>query len=158
MRRELVLQLKKGRLDPAYFAAKYQADIVTQFHDQWAGLRAVQNGRVIVAEGLTQGAELIQAYPRGGQRFTFTLTVDARVELQWNGQRQVQEVSGGSGFSAQNQRVAPYDSAPAPASVPVSVSASGPASAPRPTTAPGWIRLGTSVSSVSGSTLAASNA
>ena len=39
--------------------------------------------RVVVAEGLTQGAEIIQAYPRGGQRFTFTLTVDARVELQW---------------------------------------------------------------------------
>ena len=40
MRRELVLQLKKGRLDPAYFAAKYQADIIAKFHDQWAGLRA----------------------------------------------------------------------------------------------------------------------
>jgi hypothetical protein len=39
--------------------------------------------RVVVAEGLTQGAEIIQAYPRGGQRFTFALTVDARVELQW---------------------------------------------------------------------------
>jgi hypothetical protein len=30
--------------------------------------------------------------------------IGARVELQWNGQRQVQEVSGGSGFSSQNQR------------------------------------------------------
>jgi hypothetical protein len=30
--------------------------------------------------------------------------IGARVEVQWNGQRQVQEVSGGSGFSAQNQR------------------------------------------------------
>jgi oxygen-independent coproporphyrinogen-3 oxidase len=40
MRRELVLQLKKGRLDPAYFAAKYDADIVEQFHAQWAGLAA----------------------------------------------------------------------------------------------------------------------
>jgi hypothetical protein len=30
--------------------------------------------------------------------------IGARVDLQWNGQRQVQEVSGGSGFSAQNQR------------------------------------------------------
>src|SRR5215831_18531268 len=28
MRRELILQLKKGRLDPAYFAAKYGVDIV----------------------------------------------------------------------------------------------------------------------------------
>jgi hypothetical protein len=30
--------------------------------------------------------------------------IGARVELTWRGQRQVQEVSGGSGFSAQNQR------------------------------------------------------
>ena len=30
--------------------------------------------------------------------------IGARVELHWNGRRQVQEVSGGSGFSAQNQR------------------------------------------------------
>jgi hypothetical protein len=30
--------------------------------------------------------------------------IGARVELQWQGRRQVQEVSGGSGFSAQNQR------------------------------------------------------
>lgn len=39
MRRELVLQLKKGRLDPAYFAQKYHVDIVSHFHDQWEGLR-----------------------------------------------------------------------------------------------------------------------
>ena len=30
--------------------------------------------------------------------------IGARVEVQWDGRRQVQEVSGGSGFSAQNQR------------------------------------------------------
>ena len=30
--------------------------------------------------------------------------IGARVEVQWNGQRQVQEINGGSGFSAQNQR------------------------------------------------------
>jgi oxygen-independent coproporphyrinogen-3 oxidase len=40
MRRELVLQLKKGGLDPGYFAAKYQTDIVQQFREQWNGLRA----------------------------------------------------------------------------------------------------------------------
>jgi oxygen-independent coproporphyrinogen-3 oxidase len=40
MRRELVLQLKKGRLDPSYFAAKYETDIVGQFQPQWTGLRA----------------------------------------------------------------------------------------------------------------------
>ena len=30
--------------------------------------------------------------------------IGARVEVEWKGQRQVQEVNGGSGFSAQNQR------------------------------------------------------
>ena len=30
--------------------------------------------------------------------------IGARVEVHWGGRRQVQEVSGGSGFSAQNQR------------------------------------------------------
>jgi hypothetical protein len=30
--------------------------------------------------------------------------IGARVELHWNGTRQVQEVHGGAGFSAQNQR------------------------------------------------------
>ena len=30
--------------------------------------------------------------------------IGARIEVHWNGRRQVQEVSGGSGFSAQNQR------------------------------------------------------
>jgi len=40
MRRELILQLKKGRLDPAYFSAKYGVDIVQHFAAQWASLRA----------------------------------------------------------------------------------------------------------------------
>jgi oxygen-independent coproporphyrinogen-3 oxidase len=40
MRRELVLQLKKGRLEPAYFARKYGVDIIQDFQTQWAGLRA----------------------------------------------------------------------------------------------------------------------
>jgi len=39
--------------------------------------------RVLIADGLNQGPELIQAYPRGGQRFTFTATLDARAELRW---------------------------------------------------------------------------
>ena len=30
--------------------------------------------------------------------------IGARVELQWNGRTQVQEVSGGNGFSSQNDR------------------------------------------------------
>ena len=40
--------------------------------------------RVVVADGLNQGPEIVQAYPRGGQRFTYTLTLDARVALQWS--------------------------------------------------------------------------
>jgi len=40
MRRELILQLKKGRLDSAYFAAKYGVDLVQHFAPQWASLRA----------------------------------------------------------------------------------------------------------------------
>jgi len=39
--------------------------------------------RVVIAEGLSQGAEIIHTYPRGLQRFTFAFTFDARVELHW---------------------------------------------------------------------------
>ncbi len=40
MRRELVLQLKLGRVSPAYFEGKYKVDIIRQFADQFAALRA----------------------------------------------------------------------------------------------------------------------
>jgi oxygen-independent coproporphyrinogen-3 oxidase len=40
MRRELVLQLKLGRLSPAYFADKYKVDILEQFARQFDSLRA----------------------------------------------------------------------------------------------------------------------
>jgi oxygen-independent coproporphyrinogen-3 oxidase len=40
MRRELVLQLKLGRVNPAYFEGKYKVDIIWQFADQFAALRA----------------------------------------------------------------------------------------------------------------------
>jgi len=49
MRRELILQLKKGRLDPAYFAAKYGVDVVSHFAPQWASLRA--DGYLARADG-----------------------------------------------------------------------------------------------------------
>jgi len=39
--------------------------------------------RMVIAEGLTQGTDFVQAYPRGGQRFTYTLTLDARIEAEW---------------------------------------------------------------------------
>ncbi len=40
MIRELVLQLKLGRIRPAYFAAKYGVDILERFHEQFASLDA----------------------------------------------------------------------------------------------------------------------
>jgi oxygen-independent coproporphyrinogen-3 oxidase len=39
MRRELILQMKLGRLSPAYFAEKYGADILRTFAPQFAALR-----------------------------------------------------------------------------------------------------------------------
>ena len=40
MIRELVLQLKLGSVQPAYFLAKYQVDILERFHDQLTSLSA----------------------------------------------------------------------------------------------------------------------
>jgi oxygen-independent coproporphyrinogen-3 oxidase len=40
MIRELVLQLKLGRIHPSYFAAKYQVNILERFHQQFASLDA----------------------------------------------------------------------------------------------------------------------
>jgi oxygen-independent coproporphyrinogen-3 oxidase len=40
LRRELILQMKLGRLRPAYFADKYGADILTMFRAPFASLRA----------------------------------------------------------------------------------------------------------------------
>jgi hypothetical protein len=37
----------------------------------------------VIADGLAQGAEIVQAYPRGGQRFTYTATLDARIDAHW---------------------------------------------------------------------------
>jgi oxygen-independent coproporphyrinogen-3 oxidase len=69
MRRELVLQLKKGRLDPGYFAAKYTTDIVTKFHEQWAGLRAegylsqaTADGIVLTRDGLMRVDSLLPRF------------------------------------------------------------------------------------------------
>jgi oxygen-independent coproporphyrinogen-3 oxidase len=38
--RELVLQLKKGSIQPAYFGAKYGTDVLARFREQWASLSA----------------------------------------------------------------------------------------------------------------------
>jgi oxygen-independent coproporphyrinogen III oxidase len=48
MRRELVLQLKLGRVSPAYFSDKYGADVVGQFEEQFAALK--QEGYVAQAD------------------------------------------------------------------------------------------------------------
>jgi oxygen-independent coproporphyrinogen-3 oxidase len=40
MIRELVLQLKLGRIRPSYFSGKYGVDILQRFHDQFASLKA----------------------------------------------------------------------------------------------------------------------
>ena len=40
MRRELVLQMKLGRLAPAYFRDKYGVDILRHFEPQWTWLRS----------------------------------------------------------------------------------------------------------------------
>ncbi|HTM27324.1 MAG TPA: coproporphyrinogen-III oxidase family protein [Vicinamibacterales bacterium] len=40
MRRELVLQMKLGRISPRYFRAKYGVDVLRHFESQWASLRA----------------------------------------------------------------------------------------------------------------------
>ncbi|MCC7124400.1 MAG: TonB-dependent receptor [Acidobacteria bacterium] len=40
--------------------------------------------RVVIADDLNQGRDLIPAYPRGGQRFTYTATLDTRVEWRWS--------------------------------------------------------------------------
>ncbi len=58
MRRELILQLKLGRLSPAYFREKYGVDILQHFHDQW---------RTLGAEGyVTQASEDAVRLSRNG--------------------------------------------------------------------------------------------
>jgi hypothetical protein len=39
--------------------------------------------RLILADDLTQGRDLVQTYGRGGQRFTYTVTLDARIAADW---------------------------------------------------------------------------
>ncbi len=40
MRRELVLQMKLGRISPRYFREKYGVDVLRHFENQWTSLRA----------------------------------------------------------------------------------------------------------------------
>jgi hypothetical protein len=62
----------------AYLAASdWQVGVVARYQD------GQHFARMVVADGLTQGRELIQAYTKGHSRFTFTFTLDARIEKRW---------------------------------------------------------------------------
>ena len=64
---------------------------------------ANQRGPLLIYKNTVQpGRHWVQFELEGGQ--SNRGAVGARVELHWNGRVQVQEVQGGSGFSAQNQR------------------------------------------------------
>jgi hypothetical protein len=64
---------------------------------------ANQNGPLLVYRNTVQpGRHWIDFDLEG--RASNRSAIGARVEVHWNNQKQVQEVSGGSGFSAQNQR------------------------------------------------------
>jgi coproporphyrinogen III oxidase-like Fe-S oxidoreductase len=69
MRRELVLQLKLGRLSPSYFAQKYGVNILEHFNPQWASLRAdgylteASEARVLLSrEGLLRVDSLLPRF------------------------------------------------------------------------------------------------
>lgn len=75
----------RGRL---FYDRAYIIKLLASYAAPW-GLRAsvvarYQDGqpftRAVLAQGLNQGTEIIPTYPRGGQRFTYTGTVDARLE------------------------------------------------------------------------------
>jgi hypothetical protein len=64
---------------------------------------ANQRGPLLVYENTVSADRHWIAFELEGTA-TNRSAIGARVDVHWNGQRQVQEVSGGSGFSAQNQR------------------------------------------------------
>lgn len=62
----------------AYTASRIlRASLVARYQD------GQPFSRLVLADGLNQGRDLVQTYSRGGQRFTYTLTLDARVEARW---------------------------------------------------------------------------
>ncbi|MGH9163790.1 MAG: CRTAC1 family protein, partial [Vicinamibacteraceae bacterium] len=64
---------------------------------------ANQRGPLLVYRNMVQPGRHWVAFELEG-RASNRSAIGARVEVQWAGGRQVQEVSGGTGFSAQNQR------------------------------------------------------
>jgi hypothetical protein len=74
----------RGRL---FFDRAYTLKVAALWRPRGWSLGAVANyqdgqpfARVVVVSGLPQGAEAVPAIRRGDHRFTFTLTVDARLE------------------------------------------------------------------------------
>jgi hypothetical protein len=71
-----------------FFERGYSIEVLGSYHaprDWRIGMTArYQDGqpfaRIVVVPGLNQGAEPVQAYRNGRTRFTYALTVDARIE------------------------------------------------------------------------------
>ena len=64
---------------------------------------ANQNGPLLVYKNTVAPAQAWIEFELEGTKSNRS-AIGAQVALYWNGQRQLQEVSGGSGFAAQNQR------------------------------------------------------
>ncbi|MEX0641237.1 MAG: coproporphyrinogen-III oxidase family protein [Pirellulales bacterium] len=66
--RELILQLKTGRLDVGYFRDKFQTDILDEWHDVWAeytqqGLATIDGDTIrLTREGLLRADALLPAF------------------------------------------------------------------------------------------------
>ncbi|MGH9347517.1 MAG: coproporphyrinogen-III oxidase family protein [Vicinamibacterales bacterium] len=78
--RELVLQLKRGRIRPSYFEQKYGVDVLARFADQWASLdrdgalaHARRDGVALSRAGLLQVDSLLRRFflpEHAGIRYT----------------------------------------------------------------------------------------
>jgi oxygen-independent coproporphyrinogen III oxidase len=66
--REMILQLKRGFLEPQYFQQKFQADILTQWQAQWRtyadqGLLELDGDRIrLTRDGLLRVDALLPAF------------------------------------------------------------------------------------------------
>jgi oxygen-independent coproporphyrinogen-3 oxidase len=76
LRREMMLQLKTGRLQADYFRAKFGKDIVSIFADGWGrlqndGFLTVANGNIeLTRSGLLQVDRLLPAFFEAEHRGT----------------------------------------------------------------------------------------
>jgi len=67
--REVVLQLKRGSIEPSYFHSKYGVNVLDRFHTQWRSLRdegyitkAAPDGVVLSREGLLRVDSLLSRF------------------------------------------------------------------------------------------------